>query len=71
MLGAPLVELALKNPPAVQETWVQSWRRGDPLKKQMASHSSILAWKEEPGGSTGLDRRAWWVHGVAKVSDST
>ena len=60
VLGAPLVELALKNPPAVQETWVQSWRRGDPLKKQMASHSSILAWKspwkEEPGGSTGLQK---------------
>ena len=45
----------LKNPPAMQETetWIQSLGREDPLKKEMATHSSIFAWKipwtEEPG----------------------
>ena len=41
------------SPAAIQETWVQSLGRADPLKKQMATHSSILAWRipqtEEPG----------------------
>ena len=39
--------------PAMQETWVQSLGQEDPLEKEMATHSSILAWKipwmEEPG----------------------
>ena len=43
-----------KNLPAVQETWVQSLGREDPLEKGMATYSSILAWRiawtEEPGG---------------------
>ena len=38
----------------MQETWVQSLDREDPLEKEMATHSSILAgeipWTEEPGG---------------------
>ena len=42
------------NLPAMQETQVQSLAQEDPLKKEMATHSSILAWKipwtEEPGG---------------------
>ena len=40
--------------PAMWETWVQSLGQEDPLEKEMATHSSILAWKipwrEEPGG---------------------
>ena len=50
-----------KNLPAVQETWVQSLGREDPLEKGMAIHYSILAWRilwtEEPDGlqSIGLD----------------
>ena len=44
----------LKRLPAMQETWVQSLGREDPLEKEMATHSSILAWRipwtEEPGG---------------------
>ena len=46
----------------MQETWVQSLSQEDPLKKGMATHSSILAWTipwtEEPGGlqSMGLQR---------------
>ena len=47
---------------AMQERWVRSWGQEDPLEEEMATHSSILAWKiqwtEEPGGlqSTGLQR---------------
>ena len=44
----------VKNPPAVQETWVQSLGREDPLEEEMATHSSILAWEiprtEDPAG---------------------
>ena len=44
----------VKNLPAMQETWVQSLSREDLLEKEMAAHSSILAWRipwtEEPGG---------------------
>ena len=35
----------VKNLPAVCETWVRSLGREDPLEKEMATHSSILAWK--------------------------
>ena len=34
-----------KNPPEMQETWVQSLGREDPLEKGMATHSRILAWR--------------------------
>ena len=48
----------VKNPPAMQETWVPSLSREDPLEKGKATHSSILAWKipwtEEPGGLQSL-----------------
>ena len=44
----------VKNPPAMQETQVQSLGPEDPLEKGMATHSSILAWRipwtEEPSG---------------------
>ena len=35
----------VKNLPATWETWVQSLGREDPLEKEMATHSSILAWR--------------------------
>ena len=35
----------VKNPPAMQETWVQSLGLEDPLEKGKATHSSILAWR--------------------------
>ena len=42
-----------KNQPAMQETWVRSLGREDPLEKEMATHASVLAWRipwtEEPG----------------------
>ena len=59
-LGATLVAQTVKNPPATQETWVGFWGQEDPLEKEMATHSSILAWRipwtEAPGGlqSMGL-----------------
>jgi len=40
-----LVAQLVKNPPAVQETQVQSLGQEDTLEKEMAFHSSILAWK--------------------------
>ena len=44
----------VKNLPAMQVTWVQSLGGEDPPEKEMATHSSILAWRipwmEEPGG---------------------
>ena len=52
----------VKHLPRMWETWVQSLGREDPLEKEMATHSSILAWKipwmEEPGRlqSMGLQR---------------
>ena len=40
-----LVAQLVKNPPAVQETWVRSLRWEDPLEKGKATHSSIPAWR--------------------------
>ena len=46
------------NLPAMQETWVQFLSQENPLGKEMATHSSILAWRnlwaEEPGGLQSL-----------------
>ena len=42
---ASLVAQLVKNPPAMQETWVQSLVWEDPLEKGKATHSSILAWR--------------------------
>ena len=50
---ASLVAQTVKRLPAMQETWVQSPGRKDPLEKALAIHSSTLSWKipwmEEPG----------------------
>ena len=57
-----MVGQSVKNLPATQKTQIQSLLWEDPLEKEMATHSSILAWEipwtEEPGGAT--------VHGVTK-----
>ena len=61
-LGTSLVAQTLKCLPAMRDTWVQSLGQEDPLEKEMATHSSTLAWKipwmEEPGRlpSMGLKR---------------
>ena len=48
-----LVAQTVKRLPTMRETWVWSLSQEDPLEKEMATHSSILAWKipwmEEPG----------------------
>ena len=52
----------LKNPPAMQETWVWSLGWEDSLEVGMATHSSILAWRipwtEEPGGLQSMGSRS-------------
>ena len=58
VLGAgTLMAQTVKNPPAMQESWVQSLGWEDPLEGGMATHFSILAWRipwtEEPGGLMG------------------
>ena len=54
---SPAAQL-VKNPPAMQETWVPSLGGEDPLEENMATHSSILAWRipwtEKPGGLQSL-----------------
>ena len=45
MDGASLVAQEVKNPPAMQETWVQYLVQEDALEKGRATHSSILAWR--------------------------
>ena len=55
-----LVAQLVKNPPAMQETWVQSLGWEDPLEKGRATHSSIPAWRiPQTEGSEP-------VHGVTK-----
>ena len=55
-------DTVVKNLLTMQETWVWSLGQEDPMEKEMATHSSILAWEipctEEPGGlqSTGSQR---------------
>ena len=65
MQGFPGGSQMVKNLLAIQETWVQSLGGKDPLEKEMAIHSNILAWRIK-------DRGAWQatVHGVAE-SDMT
>ena len=50
---ASLVAQLVKNLTEIQETWVQFLGQEDPLEKEMATHTSILAWRilwtEEPG----------------------
>ena len=59
---ASLVAQTVKSLPAIWETWVRSLGQEDPLQKEMATHSSTLAWEipwmDEPGRlqSMGLQR---------------
>ena len=52
-VGFPVAQM-VKNPPALQETLVQSLGQEDPLEKGMPTHSRIIAWRipltEKPGG---------------------
>ena len=61
-IGGVSVSSVVKNPPAMQETWIRSLCQEDPLEEGMATDSSILAWRiswpEESGGlqAKGLQR---------------
>ena len=61
-----MVAQMIKNPPAMQETWVRPLGWENPPEKDMATCFSILAWR------IPRDRGAWWatVHGIAE-SDMT
>ena len=65
-MGFPSGSVA-KNLPAKQEMQIQSLQWEDPLEKEMATHSSILAWEipwtEEPGGlqSMGSSKSQIWI----------
>ena len=60
-ISPSLVAQRVKHLPAVRETQVQSLRREDTLEKEMATHSSTLAWKipwtEEPGRLQSMGSR--------------
>ena len=61
--GASLVAYSVKHLPTEEETQVRSLGGEDPLEKEMAMHSSILAWKiswtEEPGGLQSMGSQSW------------
>ena len=65
--GASPVAQTVSNPPEMQEIWIQSLGWEDPLEKEMATHSSILAlripWTEESGRlqSMGFQEPHGWV----------
>ena len=60
----------VKHLPTMWETWVQSLGREDPLEKEIANHSSTLAWKmpwtEEPGRLQSMGSQSW-----TRLSDFT
>ena len=68
-MGFPSVSV-VKNPPAKQETRVQTLGQEDPLEKEMATHSSILAEEipqtEEPGGLQSIGSQRLWPNSVTK-----
>ena len=63
LLWASLVAQTVKNPPAMQETWIHFLDQEDPLEKGMVTHFSILAWRIP-------DKGAWKAHGITE-SDKT
>ena len=73
---APLVVQIVKNPPALQDTWVRSLSQEDPQEEEIATHSNILAWRipwmEEPGRlqSMGLQRVRHDFHNHRTVLNS-
>ena len=81
MVGAPLVAQTVKNPPAMQETWVRSLGQEDPLKKRIATHSSIIAGKlhgqrtlvgysscgYKQSDTTKQLSTQWWWESIGKV----
>ena len=62
-MRASLVAQRLKRLPAMRETWVRSLGWEDPMEREMAIHSCILAWEipwtEEPGGIRSTGSQSW------------
>ena len=54
-MRASLVAQMLKNLSAIRETWVWSLGQEDLLEKEMATHCTVLAWTEEPGGLQSIE----------------
>ena len=77
MAGASLVPQMVKNPPAMQETRVQSLGQEDPLEKRMATHTCILAWRipqrrlvsYSPWGRKELEKTERLAHTQTDVKD--
>ena len=70
-----LVAQTVKNPPAMQDTWVWSLDQEDPLEKEMATHSSIPAWRiprtEEPGGLQSMGSQRVGLDWVTNICTHT
>ena len=66
-----LVTQRVKRLPSMQETWVRSLGGEDPLEKEMAPHSRILAWKtpwvEKPGALQSMDSQRVRHDGVTSL----
>ena len=58
MYSDSLVAQMVKNLPAMWETWIQFLGWEDPLEEEMATHSSILAWRNP------MDRGAWQLQSM-------
>ena len=73
LLWASLVAQMVKDLPSMRETWVRSLGREDPLEKEMAAHSSILAWRipwtVPRGQSMGSPRVRLPFHFKASISN--
>ena len=78
-MWAPLVAQMVKRLPAKQETRIQSLGREDPQEKEMANHSSTLAWKipwtEEPGRPQSMESQRvghdWATSLLTSIGDGT
>ena len=70
-----LLALVVKNPPAKQKTWVRSLGWGDPVEKEMATYSSILAWEipwtEEPGRLWPMELQKSWTRHSDETTPTT
>ena len=58
---------SVKSPPAVWESWVRSLGQEDPLEKEMATHSSILAWRTH--GQRNLVGYSPWGHRELDIAE--
>ena len=69
---ASLVAQSVKNLPAVQETWVRSLGQENSLEKEMATHSSTLAWRIPSTDQPGQLQSMWGGRGFgSQESDTT